>query len=116
MVCGEWWSDSFCRDELEVVKAAERKRRFGVKGSCTVWRNRTTGEETITLPNEKMKRLGDIVKAKEAAGKLEAKRLPHAPLASGPRTRKATAEERASRDEGAGNVAAPRRFESRGVG
>ena len=75
MVCGDWWGDAFCRDEMQVVKSSERKKKYGVKGSCTVWRNRTSLKETINLPNEKMKRLGDVVKAKEAAGKLEAKRL-----------------------------------------
>ena len=53
MVCGRWWiQGDFCRDELQVVRAGERKKRFGIKGSCTVWRNRTSGEETITPPND----------------------------------------------------------------
>jgi len=77
MVCGRWWiKGDFCRDELEVVRAGERKKRFGIKGSCTVWRNRTSGAETITLPNEKMKRLSAIVQAKEDAGKRAAKLRP----------------------------------------
>ena len=75
MVCGDWWTDTFCRDEMQVVRSSERKKKYGVKGSCTVWRNRTSLRETINLPNEKMKRLGDIVKAKEAAAKVEAKKL-----------------------------------------
>ena len=75
MVCGDWWTDSFCRDEMKVVKSSERKKKYGAKGSCTVWRNLTTMEETINLPNEKMKRKADIVKAKEAAGKIEEKKL-----------------------------------------
>ena len=76
MVCGRWWiPGDFCRDELQVVPAGERKKRFGIKGSCTVWRNRTSGEETITLPNEKMKRLAAIVQAKEDAGSRAAKNL-----------------------------------------
>ena len=76
MVCGRWWiPGDFCRDELQVVPAGERKKRFGIKGSCTVWRNRTSGEETITLPNEKMKRLAAIVQAKEDAGARASKSL-----------------------------------------
>ena len=76
MVCGRWWiQGDFCRDELQVVRAGERKKRFGIKGSCTVWRNRTSGEETITLPNEKMKRLAAIVQAKEDAGARASKSL-----------------------------------------
>lgn len=73
MVCGKWW-DNFCRDEMQVVRSAERKARFGVQGSCTVWRNRTSGAETVIRPNEKMKLAGAVMKAKEAAGRIELKR------------------------------------------
>ncbi|KAJ1458176.1 hypothetical protein M885DRAFT_513224 [Pelagophyceae sp. CCMP2097] len=70
MVCGDWWQDNFCRNELKVVRSAERKARFGVSGSCTVWRNVTDGREWVVQPDEDLKRAGAIVRAKEQAGKL----------------------------------------------
>ena len=73
-VCGDWWTDSFCRDEMKVVPAGERKRRFGLQGSCTVWRNRTSGEETVILPNEKLRAAGAVMRARDAAARLEAKK------------------------------------------
>lgn len=73
MLCGKWW-EKFCRDEMQVVPSSERKRRFGVQGSCTVWRNRTSGEETVIKPSERMKAAGAIMKAREAAARIEIKR------------------------------------------
>lgn len=74
MLCGKWWEADFCRDEMQVVPSAERKRRFGVQGSCTVWRNRTSGAETVIQPNDKMRALGAIMKAREMAARIEIKR------------------------------------------
>ena len=73
-LCGDWWSDSFCRDELQVVPAGERKRKYGMQGSCTVWRNRSTGVETVVQPNEDLRLAGAVMKARESAGRLELKR------------------------------------------
>mmetsp|Transcript_19009 Transcript_19009/g.28722 ORF Transcript_19009/g.28722 Transcript_19009/m.28722 type:complete len:340 (-) Transcript_19009:555-1574(-) len=73
-ICGDWWTDSFCRDQMKVVPAAERKRRFGVQGSCTVWRNRSSGEETVIAPNEQLRARGAVMKAREAAARLEMKK------------------------------------------
>ena len=49
-----------------IVAGGERKKRFGIKVHV-VWRDRTSGEETITLPNENDSRAA-IVQAKEDAG------------------------------------------------
>mmetsp|Transcript_14536 Transcript_14536/g.47364 ORF Transcript_14536/g.47364 Transcript_14536/m.47364 type:complete len:399 (+) Transcript_14536:1778-2974(+) len=73
-LCGDWWTDHFCRDEMQVVPAGERKRRFGMQGSCTVWRNRTSGTETIVKPNEKLRSEGAVMRARETAARLEQKR------------------------------------------